>query len=266
MNFDQANLLSINRLNQRGGRMLSICDLIKAGTLSLELASELILIIYHNGSYLTAAGPGGVGKTTLMAALLAFLPRETEIITIPGSGSIRQFESGRSRHHRYFMVHEIGAGPYFSYLWGNAVAAYFGLIAENRSIVSNLHAETYDSAVSQLSGHPLSVSPESIANIGFFAFMKQASCGKRVTEVWYAQEAGRHIQAWTWDKKSDSFHYIAPIPFPGLFSGILRQNADILEQQLSCVKNFLKQALEKEIFLLEGLRKLFVRDCVPELV
>jgi hypothetical protein len=39
LNFELHNLAAIDFLNQRGGRMLSLVDLMAAGTLSLDLAA-----------------------------------------------------------------------------------------------------------------------------------------------------------------------------------------------------------------------------------
>ena len=39
MDIEQLNLRQIEQLNQRGGRMLSIVDLIQAGTISVEMAA-----------------------------------------------------------------------------------------------------------------------------------------------------------------------------------------------------------------------------------
>jgi hypothetical protein len=261
---DRENLTAINSLNQRGGRMLSLCDLIDAGTLSVDIASELALIVYYNGSFLTAAGPGGVGKTTLMAALLGFLPRATEIITIPGTRALSRLETGTHDHHLCLLVHEIGNGPYFSYLWGDAVAGYFSLINRDRSVASNLHAETYNAAMSQLTGPPLSVPGGTLAKIDFFAFMKAGLSGRRVTEVWYAGIRQAHVQAWKWDRKNDTFVYTAEVSFPGLFAPRFHQKEEDLERQLSRVKEFLTEAVNHRTILIEKLRSEFVAHLEKE--
>jgi Flp pilus assembly CpaF family ATPase len=71
------HLEEINRCNQRGGRMLSIRDLLDAGTLNEEMAAYLLAVISTGNSFLVGARPGGVGKTTVMAALLNFIPAST---------------------------------------------------------------------------------------------------------------------------------------------------------------------------------------------
>ena len=60
----------IDRCNQRGGRMLSIVDLIDAGTVTRDLAAYSLAAISNGASFMVGAMPGGAGKTTVMGALL----------------------------------------------------------------------------------------------------------------------------------------------------------------------------------------------------
>ena len=75
----QAHIDAINACNQRGGRMLSLVDLIKAGTVDLRLAAYLAAAMHSGASLLVGARPGAAGKTTVMCALLNFLPDRTAI-------------------------------------------------------------------------------------------------------------------------------------------------------------------------------------------
>ena len=54
--------------------MLSVIDLIKAGTLNIAQAAWLALRILDGDSFLIGARPGAAGKTTVMGALLGLLP------------------------------------------------------------------------------------------------------------------------------------------------------------------------------------------------
>jgi len=49
----------VNRSNQRGGRMLSVVDLIEAGTLTLGQAAWLVDRVRSGDSFLVGARPGG---------------------------------------------------------------------------------------------------------------------------------------------------------------------------------------------------------------
>ena len=69
----------IDRCNQRGGRMLSLVDLIQAGSVDLPLAAYLAAAMRCGASLLVGARPGGAGKTAVMCALLNFLPDRTAI-------------------------------------------------------------------------------------------------------------------------------------------------------------------------------------------
>ena len=64
--------MELERCNQRGGRMLSVFDLLAAGTLDVDLTAYFLARISRGASFLVGANPGGAGKTTVMCALLNF--------------------------------------------------------------------------------------------------------------------------------------------------------------------------------------------------
>ena len=69
----------VKRSNQRGGRMLSVVDLIEAGTLSVNQAAWILERVLNGSSWLVGARPGGAGKTTVMSAILAMVPAGTRV-------------------------------------------------------------------------------------------------------------------------------------------------------------------------------------------
>ena len=105
----QAHCAEIERCNQRGGRMLSIVDLIEAGTITRELAAYSLATIGAGASFMVGALPGGAGKTTVMGALLNLVPRDVPLVA---ADSDEVFETGlRDRvQRRCYICHEIGAG------------------------------------------------------------------------------------------------------------------------------------------------------------
>ena len=94
MDIERRNRQQIEQLNQRGGRTLSIVDLIQAGTLSVEMAACAMRAMHQGASLLTGARPGGAGKTTLMAAIL-----------LPAS-------AGPAHYGRWFPRDLAGAGAF----------------------------------------------------------------------------------------------------------------------------------------------------------
>jgi len=199
------NLREIDRLNQRGRRMLSLVDLLDAGTVDLSLAADLALAAARGSSFLTAAGPGGVGKTTLMAAMLAFLPPEVRIVPVADASDLARPANGRE----CLVVHEIGSGSWYGYLWGPVVADYVGLIdPPTRCIAGNLHADTYEEAAGQLTGPPLGVPADALGRIDLLAFMAARGGRRRVTTVWQVRNGG-HEQTWRHDPETDGFERLA---------------------------------------------------------
>jgi hypothetical protein len=205
------NQHEIDRLNQRGGRMLSLVDLLEAGTVDLDMATQMAAVAACGGSFLTAAGPGGVGKTTLMGAMLAFLPPGAAIIPIESGRTLDRLPPPSPEAPTCLVVHEIGSGSYYAYLWGPDVGRYFEAARpEGRCLASNLHAETYGEAVEQLAG--LDVSNEALAEVDLLAFMAMDGRRRRVTAVWHADGAGGHAQAWRRDARRDAFEQTGDVP------------------------------------------------------
>jgi hypothetical protein len=135
----------IKRSNQRGGRMLSIIDLLDAGTLTRRQLCWLLARLEKGSSWLVGARPGGAGKTTVMSALLGMLPAgETVRLANPGAG----WEN--SRPEDCIVAYEIGRGSYDAYIWGRDLVRMTELGQAGCRIVTNLHADTLGQAREQI--------------------------------------------------------------------------------------------------------------------
>jgi len=267
--FEVPNQHAIDQLNQRGGRMLSLVDLLDAGTLDLDMAAVMAYTAAAGGSFLTAAGPGGVGKTTLMGAALAFLAPGTQIVTIEGPDTLERLAVRPTLRPtdppQCLVVHEIGAGEYYGYLWGSAVARYFDLaVAPGRSLASNLHAETYEQAVAQLTGAPLGVSPRALGWIDILAFMASARGRRRVTDLWITDgpvaryddpRPGTHRAAWSWRAKEDRFDALGPSAAESIAARRGGRAAESVAADLARFREFLARAQADGVCRMEELRK-----------
>jgi ABC-type dipeptide/oligopeptide/nickel transport system ATPase subunit len=56
----------------------------------------------------------------------------------------------RASPRRCYICHEIGSGPYYAYLWGEELRAYFELPQAGHTLATNLHADTYEEARHQI--------------------------------------------------------------------------------------------------------------------
>jgi len=138
-------LSAANRSNQRGGRMLSVVDLLEAGTLSEYQAAWLLARILRGASWLVGAKPGGAGKTTVMSALLAMAPEGAQVWLTNRGSSWRECKPGD-----YIVSYELSPGFYDAYIWGHDVRRMTELGMEGCRIVGNLHADTLEEARAQI--------------------------------------------------------------------------------------------------------------------
>lgn len=122
-------------------------DLIQAGTLSIEMAAYAMRAMHAGASLLTGARPGGAGKTTLMAAILNFLPPDVPLVTVDGPHVIREGQKRPAAEPACYLAHEIGSGNWYGYIWGRHVADFFSLIDGNRRVASCLRADTLDEVI-----------------------------------------------------------------------------------------------------------------------
>ncbi|MCX7045409.1 MAG: hypothetical protein NTX50_08005 [Candidatus Sumerlaeota bacterium] len=176
-----------NRSNQRGGRMLSVIDLLEAETLTLSQTAWLLARIEEGASWMVGAKPGGAGKTAVMSALLTMLPAGEKIrLTNPGTG----WE--RAAPGECVVAYELSPGAYDAYIWGDDVRRLAHLAATGRRIVTNLHADTLEEARRQIVSE-CGAAPEDFAAFDIFipiSLRREAgaySSRRRVEEIFYSE-------------------------------------------------------------------------------
>ena len=207
--FGESNVAEIERLNQRGGRTLAFCDLVEAGTLSADMAGEMAALVESGASILTAAVPGGAGKSTVLANLLACLPPGERIVTTPDERAVEAAHAAppdgpdEPDVPTCYLAHEIGSGPWYAYLWGRAAARFFELPSTGPRTATCLHADTIEEVYALLGSQ--GVSPSAMRSVGVVAFLVRVGGRRRVGSV-YVTEAGRHRLRWRWDASEDTFH------------------------------------------------------------
>jgi len=186
--LQQHNLREIEGLNQRGGRTLSFVDLIATGTMSAEMVAHCWTAIAHGASFLTAARPGGAGKSTVLANLLVLLPPNERIVTWSPADAIA---SGTST---CYLAHEIGAGHWYGYIWEADVRDFLARRSACDRVASCLHADTLEELQGILCGPPLHVTPEALNGLGLVLFIHiLPGHRRRVATVYEATEEGHRL-------------------------------------------------------------------------
>ena len=146
----RAHVQAIDDCNQRGGRMLSLVDLLDAGTVDLPLAAYLAAVMRCGASLLVGARPGAAGKTAVMGALINFVPDHTVIYPIETPAVLAAALCDTHPGDTCYLAHEVGRGHYYAYIWGREARAFFALAAKGHIIATNLHADTLEETRDQL--------------------------------------------------------------------------------------------------------------------
>ncbi len=244
MDIERHNHRQIEQLNQRGGRTLSIVDLIQAGTISVGMAAYAMRAMAEGASLLTAARPGGAGKTSLMAAILGLLPPGVPIVTVDGSRIIHEGLNHAAAEPACYLAHEIGNGDWYGYIWGQDVAKFFSLIGSHRRIASCLHADTQEELTDILCSPPLRVIRETLGRVGLILFMHVAPGSRgyrrRVASLWEADAQGGHRMVFRWNAKADTHEPTAELPDPaglGRYQDFLHGLLDEGEIEMKVVRH-----------------------------
>lgn len=173
--------------------MLSVVDLLQAGTLSQELAAYLLAAIGRGASFMVGALPGGAGKTTVMCALLNFVPPGMELHAADSLPTL-EWALKFDRKRACYICHEISRGLYYAYLWGEPLRTYFELARRGHVLATNLHAESIEDARRQICDENR-ISPLLFRKMNLVLFLEVEGGwgGKRqVIEVWESDGLGEH--------------------------------------------------------------------------
>lgn len=210
--MDDARLLdhvrAIDACNQRGGRMLSLIDLIDAGTVDVPLAAYLAAAMRRGASLLVGARPGGAGKTAVMCALLNFLPDHTDIQPVDSRAVLAAGLRDENPGSTCYLAHEIGDGYYYAYLWGSDARAFFELASHGHVIASNLHTDTLEETHDQLCLEN-GVAPAHVAAVTLKLYLRldhgvDWSVQRHISHV-YESDGTQDRLLWRWNRRGSTF-------------------------------------------------------------
>jgi hypothetical protein len=201
-------------------RPLSIARLIAVGSVDVQTAA-LVWLLLERGASFTIAGPTdpkpGVGKTTVLNALLQFLPSEATLAYTAGIYEDFAFMSLSQDDptSTYVLCNEISDHQPF-YMWGRVARQYLLLASQGYRIGTTVHADTIDDVI-YLFHRELRLSSEAICHLGLVVHIglvgQEPVVQRRWLSVHFLQPAIHHGQPRVfiptplshWDERTDTF-------------------------------------------------------------
>jgi adenylate kinase len=181
-----------------------IADLLRDETIDSWTAAILWAALERRRSLVVVAGGSGVGKTTLLTALLDFLPPGTRRIYPRGCFETFAFLSDPTINplETALMINEIS--PHLPvYLWGPAVGRILEAAQQGFMLLATAHADSVHDLVGILTGSPLHIRTAQTAAFEFVAVLEsdeEKQSGRRVRGLWRLEPTRdgvdvRHLRA-----------------------------------------------------------------------
>lgn len=193
---------------------LSIVEIIKAGSMSAQLAALFWIGMERGASLIIAADPPSSGKTATLTALLEFLPPQAGVYFTRGIGETFNLPPPAEARLTYLLVNEI-SDHLPVYTWGNYARRAFQLMAEGYSLGSTMHADTSQEVV-QILEEDLGIPRAHIAHLAFIATIHLSQRAgrllRRVNELAFLQPDGGEglemARIASWNAEDDSFRVL----------------------------------------------------------
>ena len=147
-------------------RPFTIVDLLRNGNLDARIAAFFWLVVERRASLVVASTLPDAGKTTLLTALLDFLPPGTEPLYLRGWYERFDFVESKDPRTTYLLCNEISDNlP--TYLWGPGVQRLFETAALGYPLATTVHGSGASSVIDLLTAYPLDVARAQLACIDF---------------------------------------------------------------------------------------------------
>jgi energy-coupling factor transporter ATP-binding protein EcfA2 len=165
-----------------------IAELLRDETIDSWSAATLWAALARRRSLVVAAGESEVGKTTLLSALLDFLPPNTRRVYLRGCFESFAFlsDSAIDPLQSALLINEIS--PHLPvYLWGPAVARVLEAAQRGFMLLATAHADSVHEFVGALTGSPLRIPLAQMAAFEFIVVMKRDDAnlsGRSVRGIW----------------------------------------------------------------------------------
>jgi hypothetical protein len=217
----------LNRFRPPQRHPRSIVELIRLGTMDAELASLLWLLVESRLPVTVAALTGGVGKSTVLGALLALLPPGIRQVELAGVDETFAWLPGADPKETYLVVPEL-SNHLPAYTWGAGARMAIHAAGRGFGLGATIHADSLEEVFDALRSPGVGATEDELSWLGLVLVMRaersaapnpDGSPARRIVAAHYlrpfARDAGGHIQRLppavlaTWDPRDDSFEHFA---------------------------------------------------------
>jgi hypothetical protein len=267
----------------------SIVELIRAGTIDAELAALLWLLLEARVPLIVAAERSRTGKSTLLQALLDFLPPGVQRREIDGAAETFAWLP----HARDLGWHEPAplSAPVASaepattwliaqelsdhlptYVWGDAARVTLRALSLGFGLGATIHADSLEEVFDALRRPPVALADDELTRLGVVLILRAYAPApgdvetgplRRVVAAHYvrplARDAHGHVQRLgpavlaTWDGQEDDFEHFAWGILPELADRIGRRAGDV-EAELERRRDYLDGLAEAGVVDIDTVR------------
>ncbi len=199
-------------------RRHSILELVDAGTLDVDLAALLWLLVEHGVPVIVAAAPPMAGKTTLLTAILDFAPPWASLRLLTGLSIDREEIGPVASSPDYLLAPELSDHTP-AYVWGTGARRLVRAAADGHGLATTMHGSRLEDVFEQLGWPPVGLGADELSHLGVVIVLGVVrgldGWQRRVLAAHYvrpvARDAGGHVQRRgpavlvAWDPRDDSF-------------------------------------------------------------
>ena len=234
----------------------SIVELVRDGTLDAELAATLWLLVEARVPLVVAAEATGTGKSTLLNALLDFLPPGTQAVELAGAAEtfdwlpqapelgwrrarptgVRRAKPPIRPDTTVLLIPEL-SDHLPSYTWGAEARIAIRAASIGYGLAATIQADSLDEVLEVLRRPPVQLVDDELSRLGVVLVLRAVAGGRRrIVAAHYIRPVVRdlhgHVQRLgpavlaTWDPGRDGFEHFAWGIIPELATRVGRRAGD----------------------------------------
>ena len=232
----------------------SIVELILGGTLDAELAAQLWLLLEAGVPVVVAGAAPAVGTSTLLGAVLAFLPGEVRVVVLAGDGEtfdwmpqatelgwpgVARARKGipPARPGETLLLADGLSDQGKADTWGEAARVAVRAASIGYGLAATIPADSLDEVLHLLGQPPVRLADDELTHLGVVLVLRRLDDGRRrVAAAHYVRPLARdthgHLQRLgpavlaTWDPAADRFEHFGWGITPELAARVGRRAGD----------------------------------------